>query len=474
MSRARRNAITAVLVLIASLFLGTVGAQPASATCYTCESGAFGAVQLNASDWLTANGGGVTAYSNGDIGTVSNDYSAPAVGMKWQCVELTQRLYQAKGWHNGFWTGVSSAYQIYDNAAANGLQAHPNNGSYVPVPGDMIVHSPNANSSAGHVSIIDRISGSTVFAVEQNVAAVAQTSAGRGTYMLTNGVLSRSGLSLPIRGIVHSPSNPYTSTGGAPPAPPAPPSGVNLSTAVYMGGDHLGIGQSMSNNRYLTSVDGRYVLLMQNDGNLVEYGPGLVPLWWSSTAGLGGAYVTMQSDGNFVMYKSDGATAVWATNSGGLNGSYLAVQNDGNLVMYQADGATAVWSSGRTGDIFTATSTGSDRINVNQSQVANTYLQSADGRYRLLLIGDGNWVLYGPGYHVLWANWANGTNGAYIVLQPDGNMVEYLSNHATAVWASLTTGYGGAYVVVQNDGNVVMYQSNGATAVWGTSTGGRI
>jgi hypothetical protein len=62
-----------------------------------------GTVQVNAGDWMTANGGGVTVYSNGDSNTVSNDYSAPAVGMKWQCLELTQRSYQAKGWHSGYW-----------------------------------------------------------------------------------------------------------------------------------------------------------------------------------------------------------------------------------------------------------------------------------------------------------------------------------------------------------------------------------
>jgi surface antigen len=308
--------------------------------------------------------------------------------------------------------------------------------------------------SAGHVAWVEAIDGGSVTIEEYNF---------NFTHNYSERVIAASSVS----GYIH-----FKDLATTP--PPPPPSGVDLGSAVYMGGDHLGIGQSMSANRYLTSNDGRYVLLMQNDGNLVEYGPGLVPLWWSSTAGMGGAYVVMQADGNFVMYKSDGVTPVWATWTDGLNGSYVAVQNDGNLVAYQSNGVTAVWQSGKTGDMFTAMSTGTDRLTVGQSQLANQYLQSSDGRYRLLLIGDGNWVLYGPGYHVLWANWQMGSNGAYIVLQSDSNLVEYLANHATAVWATWTGGSGGAYVVVQNDGNVVMYQANGATAVWNTGTAGRI
>ena len=41
---------------------------------------------LNGSSWL--NGNGVDVYSNGSTGNVTYDYSAPAVGMKWQCVEV--------------------------------------------------------------------------------------------------------------------------------------------------------------------------------------------------------------------------------------------------------------------------------------------------------------------------------------------------------------------------------------------------
>jgi hypothetical protein len=274
-----------------------------------------------------------------------------------------------------------------------------------------------------------------------------------------------SGVNLPSSGGTWVTSN---NNAGSTPQPPPP--GVNLSGAVYDGRDTLSVGQTLQANHYLTSADGRYVLFMQNDGNLVQYGPGLAALWWTGTNN--GAYVAMQPDGNLVMYQSNGATAVWATHTSGTNGAYVAVQRDGNIVMYQSDGATTVWSKGATGAPWTATTTGSDRINIGQTLPANRFATSADGRYRLFLHVDGNLILYSPGYKVNWVNGKTGTNGAYVAMQSDSNFVEYLSNGATAVWSSATGGSGGAYVAVQNDGNVVMYQSNGATAVWSTHTGG--
>jgi hypothetical protein len=59
--------------------------------------------------------------------------------------------------------------------------------------------------------VVDRISGNTLYAVEQNVATTGEVSAGRATYTITSGVLSRDqSVGLAIRGIVHDPDNLYT------------------------------------------------------------------------------------------------------------------------------------------------------------------------------------------------------------------------------------------------------------------------
>ena len=61
-------------------------------------------------------------------------------------------------------------------------------------------------------------------------------------------------------------------------------------------------------------------LVMQGDGNLVEY-QGSKALWASNTAGDNGATVTMQGDGNLVIYLN--GTPKWASNTAGHAGAYL-------------------------------------------------------------------------------------------------------------------------------------------------------
>jgi hypothetical protein len=96
----------------------------------------------------------------------------------------------------------------------------------------------------------------------------------------------------------------------------------------------------------IRSCDGRFLFIMQGDGNLVQY-EGNTPLWATNTAGRGVMTLVMQGDGNLVMYpwNSVGSNAVWASNTAGNPGAYLAVQNDGNVVIYTSSGV-AIWSTG--------------------------------------------------------------------------------------------------------------------------------
>ncbi|HEU5122321.1 MAG TPA: FG-GAP-like repeat-containing protein [Candidatus Saccharimonadales bacterium] len=164
----------------------------------------YGTKIIAASDWL--GGSGVDVYANGSPYYVSNDYSAPAVGMKWQCVELPQRLYKAKGWHSGFFTGVNQAFEIYDKAGNLGMTRQANGSITSIVPGDMIIHDSRLNG-AGHVAVVDSVVGTTVNAVEQN-----GSHSGRATYTWASGSLTR-GDTPYIGGVVHDPNNLYT---GAP------------------------------------------------------------------------------------------------------------------------------------------------------------------------------------------------------------------------------------------------------------------
>lgn len=113
----------------------------------------------------------------------------------------------------------------------------------------------------------------------------------------------------------------------------------------------LAPGQSLQSNQSITSPNGRYMLIMQNDGNLVVYKtPASVAnaIWASNTAGSGGKQVIMQMDGNLVVYKGNGtspADAVWASNTVGPNNSLLLMQDDGNLVIYVLKAENSSWAS---------------------------------------------------------------------------------------------------------------------------------
>jgi len=114
---------------------------------------------------------------------------------------------------------------------------------------------------------------------------------------------------------------------------------VFLPTASNSHGIQSNFWMNPSQSR--SSVDGRFSLVYQSDGNLVLYGPS-GPLWSSGTYGTSPGVVVMQNDGNLVVYDS-GGTPRWASNTSGQTGSYCLIQSDGNFVVYR--GFTPVWAS---------------------------------------------------------------------------------------------------------------------------------
>jgi len=115
-----------------------------------------------------------------------------------QCTELAWRLYTTRGWHSGLF-GIQYAYQIWTQAVGN-MQKHAKGSGYVPVPGDMVVFNSShpGSGGAGHVSVVDRMEGSTVQACEQNAS-----STGRTSYNLNS-------MPSTCYGFVHDPDNPLT------------------------------------------------------------------------------------------------------------------------------------------------------------------------------------------------------------------------------------------------------------------------
>jgi hypothetical protein len=110
-------------------------------------------------------------------------------------------------------------------------------------------------------------------------------------------------------------------------------------------GDTLASGQRLASGQQLVSPNGAYRLVMQGDGNLVDYGPaGAI---WNTGTRVAGTSLLMQTDGNLVAYAPDGRP-VWNSGTFGNSGARLVMQNDGNPVIYAANGR-ALWSRfGRT------------------------------------------------------------------------------------------------------------------------------
>lgn len=91
-------------------------------------------------------------------------------------------------------------------------------------------------------------------------------------------------------------------------------------------------------------------------------------------------------------------------------------------------------------------------------------LSSDDGRYRLIMQGDGNLVYYRTSdWSARWWTSTHTTGGHLAVMQGDGNFVIYDVNWR-ALWQTSTNGRPGAFIAAQSDGNLVVYQNG--QAVW--------
>jgi hypothetical protein len=108
----------------------------------------------------------------------------------------------------------------------------------------------------------------------------------------------------------------------------------------------LSTDESLRQNERARSCDLRTVLWHQGDGHVVLYHDG-EPLWATGIMDQGSTTLVMQGDGNLVQYAREGEP-IWASGTDGHPGAQLAIQDDCNLVIYTPEG-TPIWSSNTHG-----------------------------------------------------------------------------------------------------------------------------
>ncbi|KAL0904528.1 hypothetical protein M5K25_026652 [Dendrobium thyrsiflorum] len=110
---------------------------------------------------------------------------------------------------------------------------------------------------------------------------------------------------------------------------------IALVSTLVSADNHLLPGERLNPGDFLKKD--RYMLIMQQDCNLVLYNLNELE-WETNTANQGSlCFVTLQSDGNFVIYdEHEGRNkAIWSSRTNGENGNYVVIlQKDGNLVIY--------------------------------------------------------------------------------------------------------------------------------------------
>lgn len=239
---------------------------------------------------------------------------------------------------------------------------------------------------------------------------------------------------------------------------------------IYVGSNQMTATSYLYPNRYLLSPDSRFMLILQSDSNLVEYGPGDTVEWQSQTNGASpaAAYAAMQSDGNFVLYNTN-RIHIFGTGTSGSGATHIVLGDDGSLTLKDSNNNVVytIYGGGQ-GNGFT--NEGSQLGSGSQLQEGQ-YLQSSDGRFTLDMQTDGNLVLYGPAQTWLWGSATSRLSGvSYAALNSNGDLALF-DSQGNQLWSLGVSGASTA--TVQSDGNFCLNNSSGGV-VWCSHTGGQI
>lgn len=215
--------------------------------------------------------------------------------------------------------------------------------------------------------------------------------------------------------------------------------------------------------------DGILALRYKGGKTLWEQGPG----WPSDKAKL-------TSNGELLVFDDRGGDK-WSSGAAGKGDrdTYLEIKDDGNMVIVSNE--ITIWTSNTTqtpaqieenqAKPINPAKSGTDCLLTSESLEKDQYLQSPNGKIRLVMQGDGNLVVYLINDGETSPLWASGTTDRIhppvrAVLQVDGNL-KLFSDDGKERWSSGSSGMGTS-LKIQDDGNVVMYSEG--KKIWATNT----
>jgi len=168
--------------------------------------------------------------------------------------------------------------------------------------------------------------------------------------------------------------------------------------------------QILASGACLESPSGRYMLLMQSDGNLFIYDRSAGQVTWTAnTYGHPGGFASLQSDGNFVVYDVNGV-GIWSSGTYGTFSERLDMSDDGRIIIYKS-----AWSSGTSTGNFSGTAIAHPSCDIGTGTGwtgvlgTGSCFVSPNGHFELLLQPDGNMVIYDRSVNPAQARWSTGT-----------------------------------------------------------------
>lgn len=220
-------------------------------------------------------------------------------------------------------------------------------------------------------------------------------------------------------------------------------------------GVELKANDTMSVGTSLVSSNGKYRLTFQQDGNAVLYTKEGHVLWLTNTYGTNAHYLTLTESGEIII-SDDKNLPIWSTQKKGQEAKHLVLQDDGNLAVYTKSNKL-LWSR------YSSTLEGKKKSEIHVGQRLNigSSLISDNQLYRLDVQTDGNVTIYHTRKdRIVWSTNTYGLNTTHLILQYDGNLVIYDTNHK-GLWVSRTYGSKSQRLKLLNNGKLAILSTDG-------------